>query len=359
MLIWLVIASLSGIVVLGLLWPLARPVRDGRDVDDRDFYRGQLAEIERDKARGLLNEATAEDAKTEAARRLLMARGDSKAEPDSAKMVLRRKVASLVALVGVPVLALAFYSQLGSPGLPDMPKASRSMALGDNPDFSVMIAKVEARLTDHPEDGVGWATIAPVYLSLGRYDDAVKAFSNALRILGETADLRSGLGEARMALADGIVTTEALADFLKALESDAKNELAQYYRALAAEQDGDKPRALALYQALYSSLPQQSEPAQLVAKHMAALSGVPAKPDLNVTSDQSEMIKAMVERLDARLSSDGSDLEGWLKLMRAYQVLGNSDKAKDAMTRAQAAQAGHPDALYKIAASAKELGILD
>jgi cytochrome c-type biogenesis protein CcmH len=187
----------------------------------------------------------------------------------------------------------------------------------------------------------------------------VKSYSNALRILGETADLRSGLGEARMALADGIVTTEALDDFLKALESDPKNERAQYYRALAAEQDGDKPRALGLYQALYGSLPPQSEPAQLVAKHMAALSGVPAKPILDVTSDQSEMIKAMVERLDGRLSSDGSDLEGWLKLMRAYQVLGNSDKAKEAMTRANAAQSGHPDALDKIAASAKELGILD
>ena len=71
------------------------------------------------------------------------------------------------------------------------------------------------------------------------------------------------------------------------------------------------------------------------------------------------MIKAMVERLDARLSSDGSDLEGWLKLMRAYQVLGNSDKAKDAMTRAKMAQAGHPEALDKIAVSAKELGIVE
>ncbi len=358
MLIWLLIAFLLGCVVLGLLWPLTQPTHDGRDLDDRDFYRGQLAEIEHDQARGLLDETTAEDAKTEAARRLLAAHRDGDEVSEPAKMVIRRKLASLVALFGVPVLALSLYLALGSPNLPDQPIASRQASLASNTaDLSVMIAKVEARLTDHPEDGMGWGTIAPVYLSLGRYDDAVKAFSNALHLLGETADLRSGLGEARMAVADGIVTADALADFDKALASDPTNERAQYYRALAAEQDGDKPRALALYQALYGSLPPASEPAQLVSKHIAALTGVPAKPALDVDAGQSDMIKAMVERLDARLTADGSDLEGWLKLMRAYQVLGDAEKAKDAMARAQAAQTGHPEALDKIAVAARELGI--
>jgi cytochrome c-type biogenesis protein CcmH len=357
MLIWLLIASLSGCVVLGLLWPLAKPARAGRDIDDRDFYRGQLAEIERDTARGLLNPATADDAKIEAARRLLSATGESDRLIDPVQSAGQRKWASIIALVGVPVLALSLYAYLGSPTLPDQPLASRSASLGENPDFSLMIAKVEARLAAHPEDGVGWATIAPVYLSIGRYEDAIKAFSNAIDVLGETADMRAGLGEARMALADGIVTTEALADFTKALATDPANERAQYYLALATEQDGDKVKALALFQALYQTLPPNADSAQLVAKHIAALSGVPFKPAPTVDAGQSEMIKAMVERLDSRLTSDGSDLEGWLKLMRAYQVLGDTEKAKGAMIRANAAQSSQPDALAKIAASAKELGI--
>jgi len=359
MLIWLLIASLSGCVVLGLLWPLAKPARDGRDIDDRDFYRGQLAEIERDTVRGLLTATAAEDAKIEAARRLLNATGESDHLIDPTQSAGQRKWASIIALVGVPVLALSLYAYLGSPALPDQPLASRSASLGENPNFSLMIAKVEARLAAHPEDGVGWATIAPVYLSIGRYEDAIKAFANALELVGETSDLRAGLGEARMALADGIVTTDALADFTKALATDPTNERARYYRALAVEQDGDKTKALALFQALYQTLPPTTDSAQLVAKHIAALSGGAVKPALNVDAGQSEMIKSMVERLDSRLTSDGSDLDGWLKLMRAYQVLGDTEKAKGAMTRANAAQSSHPDALAKIAASARELGIVN
>jgi cytochrome c-type biogenesis protein CcmH len=65
----------------------------------------------------------------------------------------------------------------------------------------------------------------------------------------------------------------------------------------------------------------------------------------------------MVERLDARLSTDGSDLEGWLKLMRAYQVLGDGAKASDAFSRAKIAKANDGEAMAKLSAAAKELGI--
>ncbi len=355
--IWLLIASLTGIVILGLLWPLAQPVDDSRSVDDGDFYRGQLQEIERDRARGLLDAQSAEDAKTEAARRLLAATKVSEAPADSGAMAARRKIASLIALIGVPVLALSLYVKLGSPTLPDQPFAQRAAAPDENADLSVMVAKVEARLSDHPDDGLGWGTIAPVYLSVGRYDDAIKAYGNALRLLGETADLRSGLGEAKMAAADGIVTADALADFEKAFARDPKNERAQYYRAMAAEQDGDKPRALTLYRALLETLPPDSEPAQLVTARVAALSGEQARPVFDPNAGQSAMIRSMVERLDARLSSDGSDLEGWLKLMRAYQVLGDAPKARDAYSRAKTAKAGDSEALAKLSSAAKELGV--
>jgi cytochrome c-type biogenesis protein CcmH len=357
MLIWLLIASLSGFVVLGLLWPLAQPPRVGRDINDSDFYRSQLAEIERDKARGLLDDASAEDAKTEAARKLLAASQFEDALPDPEKMASRRKLASLIALIGVPVLALSLYAKLGSPGLPDEPLAARTASINENADLSMMVAKVEARLAQFPEDGLGWGTIAPIYLSVGRYDDAIKAYANALRLMGETADLRSGLGEARMAAANGLVTAEALADFSKALERDPKNERAQYYRAMAAEQDGDKPRALKLYQALLNTIPPDSEPGQLVAARITNLNGETAKPSFDPNAEQSAMIRSMVERLDARLAGDGSDLDGWLKLMRAYQVLGDGPKAADAFTRAKTAQASNAEALAKLNAAAKDLGI--
>jgi cytochrome c-type biogenesis protein CcmH len=355
--IWLLIASLIGFVILGLLWPLAQPVHDSRSIDDGDFYRGQLLEIERDRARGLLDNQSADEAKTEAALRWLAVDKTRENQADNRPMAARRKIASLVALIGVPVLALSLYVKLGSPTMPDQPFAQRVSVPVENADLSVMVAKVEARLSDHPDDGLGWGTIAPIYLSMGRYDDAIKAYGNALRLLGETADLRSGLGEAKMAAADGIVTADALADLEKSFARDPKNERAQYYRAMAAEQDGDKTRALTLYRALLDILSPDSEPAQLVMARIAALSGEPAKPVFDPNAGQSAMIRSMVERLDARLSSDGSDLDGWLKLMRAYQVLGDQQKATDAYARAKLAKATDDAAIEKLSVAAKELGI--
>jgi cytochrome c-type biogenesis protein CcmH len=356
--IWLFIASLTGFVIFGLLWPLSRPATVSRTLDDSDFYRGQVEEIEKDRQRGFLDAQSAVEAKAEAARRLLSAEKDEAGQMSPVLSARRRLWASLVALIAVPALALPLYLHLGSPELPDQPVASRVQNTVASTDLSTMVAKVEARLAEHPDDGLGWGTIAPVYLSLGRYEDAIKAFEKALQFLGETADLRSGLGEAKMALADGIVTADALADFDKALAKDPNNERAQFYRAMAAEQDGDKPRALALYQALLDRLPPDSEPATLVATRMATIRGQsPPSPDNSVDAGQSAMIRAMVERLDQRLRTDGSDLDGWMKLLRAYQVLGDAEKAKDALARAKNAQAGQNDALAKLDAMAKQLGI--
>ncbi len=357
--LWLFIASLTGFAVFGLLWPLSRPVRAGRDLDDRDFYQSQLAEIDQDIARGVIDEASAASARHEAARRLL-ALGDQQAiSPVITQATGRRRAAAILTIACVPLLALALYTRLGSPGLPDQPIAARAELLSNDAALSTLISKVEARLETHPEDGLGWATIAPVYVSVGRYADGITAFTKAIALMGESGDLLSGLGEARMATADGIVTTEALRDFDRALVLDPTNERAQYYRAMAAEQDGDTARALSLYQELAKRLPPDSEPAQLIAKRMAALGGAAAPAVPGADTDQGAMIRSMVQRLDEKLKADGSDIEGWLKLMRAYQVLGDGEKAKEARDRAKRAQSNDSAALARIDAAARDLGLMD
>ena len=60
------------------------------------------------------------------------------------------------------------------------------------------MAQVEAHLESKPDDGRGWEVVAPVYLRLGRFEDAVKARRNALRLNGASADREADLGEALM-----------------------------------------------------------------------------------------------------------------------------------------------------------------
>ena len=69
------------------------------------------------------------------------------------------------------------------------------------------------------------------------------------------------------------------------------------------------------------------------------------------------MIAGMVSRLADRLKQDGSDVEGWLRLLRAYVVLGERDKAQGAAADARRALAGDADKLRRIDDLVKELGL--
>jgi cytochrome c-type biogenesis protein CcmH len=73
--------------------------------------------------------------------------------------------------------------------------------------------------------------------------------------------------------------------------------------------------------------------------------------------DQGAMIRGMVERLAARLIENGADLEGWLKLIRSYAVLKETRKAQEAAASARAQFASEPEALERIDALARGLGL--
>jgi len=72
---------------------------------------------------------------------------------------------------------------------------------------------------------------------------------------------------------------------------------------------------------------------------------------------RSDMVRGMVERLAARLQRDGSDVEGWLRLVRAYAVLGQRDEAQSAAAAARRALAADPEKIRRIDALVKDLGL--
>ena len=73
--------------------------------------------------------------------------------------------------------------------------------------------------------------------------------------------------------------------------------------------------------------------------------------------DQLVMIRRMVAGLAERLQKDGSDLDGWLRLMQSYMVLGEREKAVAAVGDARRALASEPEKLRRINERAKELGL--
>jgi cytochrome c-type biogenesis protein CcmH len=383
MTLWFAVALMTVAAMFAVLWPLARPAARFRSGSDVAVYRDQLDEIERDRAAGLIADKEAAAAQVEVSRRLIAAADAQAGAPTASSAVWRRRSVAIAALVLLPFGAAALYLALGSPTLPDQPLAPRLAAARGNQSVDGLIAQVETHLERNPDDGRGWEVIAPIYVRLGRFEDAVKARRNALRLNGDTAEREAALGEAMVLAANGIVTAEAKAMFEKAVALDADEVQARYFLGLAAEQDGNRAQAAATWRALIEAAPPDARWLDFVRRALARVDGgatlggptgsSSGRPSPGTSSGPSEeqvaasadlspdqrntMIRGMVERLAERLNRDGSDVEGWLRLVRSYMVLGEPDKARAAVADARRALAGDPGKLQRLDDLAKGLGL--
>lgn len=350
MVFWVFIALLTAAAILAVLLPLGRSrMRDDSAGHARQVYIDQLNELDRDKEQGRISASEAEAARTEVARRLIATDEAHGGEPAPTGPGARRATA-VAALVGIPILSLSLYLALGAPSLPDAPLAARVQEAHAGSDVQSLVARVEAHLAQSPQDGRGWEVIAPVYLRLGRPQDAIHAYRNAIRILGSTADRQTALGEAILTTQNGIVTAEAQAAFAAANALDPQAPGPRFFLGLAQEQEGKAEEAAKLWQALLADTPADApwRGSVIAALQRVAPDAEPAPPQPGPTADQvaaaqdmapadrMAMIEGMVSGLAERLKDEPDDVEGWIRLIRSYVVLGRGDAAAQAATSALA-----------------------
>jgi cytochrome c-type biogenesis protein CcmH len=371
MILWVIFALMTAAAIFAVVWPLGRAPRASGGGTDIAVYRDQLREIDSDRANGLIGEAEAEAARVEISRRLLAAAGPPTLAGTSDKDGHRtqpRRIAAIAVLAVLTLGPLGLYIALGSPNLPGEPAFARIKTPQGRESIASLISQVETHLAANPDDGAGWEVIAPVYTRLGRFDDAVKARRKALALNGETATRDADLGEAETAAANGVVTAEAKAAFDRAVASDPKEAKARYFLGLAAEQDGRNRDAAAIWRSLLAEAPAGAPWAGFVSAALARASGPtvaaaePGTAEISAAADMSEdarrdMIRGMVGRLADRLHDNGADIEGWLRLVRAYVVLGDRAKAKDAAVEAKRALGERPDDIKRIDDLVKGLGL--
>lgn len=356
MLLWIAFAVMTAVVALAIVRPYWR-TDPSADVSARDVavYKQQLQEIEEEKVRGLLGDAEFSSARIEISRRILAASQASERERTTADA---SRLAPYVMIVLLAAGSTGIYLIYGSPGLRDQPLSARASPDG-TPPIEILVARVEERLRSQPDDGAGWSVIAPVYMRAGRYADAAVAFGKVVELLGETPDRLGDVGEALIYANDGNVGDEARVAFEKARTKDPANARAAFWLGMADEQSGKFAEAAKAYKALIDSgLPANVEAIvrQRLAGVEARLSGTPLPPP-TASADQAAMIDGMVSGLAERLKTNGADLEGWLKLMRAYTVLGRRNDALSAFTQAQNQFSGNQEALGQIERLAKSLGL--
>lgn len=368
-------ATLLTLVVVGaLLWPIARARRlPGRSRYDLEIYRDQLAEVGRDAERGVIKGDEARAAKLEIERRLLRAAGES--EPETVAAPVGR-IGVIAAAVAVPVLALLVYANLGAPRLPDLPFAARERAPDEAPDIQEMVAKLEKRLADQPNDVEGWLMLGRSKGVLGDQPAAVEAYRKAVALAPQDPRPVGELAESLVVASGEIVTPESKTLFAQLATLEPRDPRPAYYLGFADVQAGDEAAAIERWRKLLAESPSNAPWRQRVVDALrdaakqsgadadAILASAPGTapvetpPPQTATAgpgptpeqaaavaqmppeQQQAMIRSMVDRLAAKMEADGSDVEGWRRLAQARVVLGETDAAKAVYVKALAL---HPD----------------
>jgi cytochrome c-type biogenesis protein CcmH len=394
-LLWVIFGGLTALVLFALLRPITSGTAgdESRAAFDATVYRDQLGELESDRERGLIGAADAEAARIEIARRLLASDEEARGDDAQPSRVPAKAVAIGLAVI-LPALALGLYLVYGSPRLPDQPLVARLQDPASDRNLEALVARVEARLREHPDDGEGWDVIAPVYMGWHRYADAAEAFRQATLLLGESAKRLAGYGQALVLANDGVVTEDARAVLERASALDPDLIQPKLVLIIAKEQDGQLAAAAEAWRALIASAPadapwrklaeerlaqdeaklagsapDQPVPDKAVPDQPAATAGAPmqgkgaptaediaAAQNMN-PADRQGMIERMVQELADRLAQNSDDLAGWLKLVRAYSVLDRKDDALKALKRAKTQFSGDAEALGQLDALAAELGL--
>jgi cytochrome c-type biogenesis protein CcmH len=382
-LLWAIFAALTAAVLYALLRPLAGggASDESRSAFNATVYRDQLGEVESDRERGLIGKGDAEAARVEIARRLLASDAEGNSASDASTRSSLRAVALGLA-VALPLAVLSLYLVYGSPRLPDQPLVARLQDPTSDKNLAVLVARVEARLRQHPEEGEGWEVIAPVYMGWRRYSDAAEAYRQSIRLLGESPKRLASYGQALVLANNGVVTEDARKALERAITLDPELIEPRLVLIIAKEQDGKLAEAVEEWRKLLASAPADAPWRKLVEQRLAedeaklAGKGSPAKPEAAEAAapkgpspedvaaaesmnpgDRQAMIETMVQRLADRLTQNGDDLAGWLKLVRAYTVLDRKDDALKALGKAKTQFSGNDAALRELDALASELGL--
>lgn len=357
MIFWSILLGMTLATLAYVALPFLIRARDERRGDDVAIYRDQLAEIDRDLAAGRIAPEEAEAARIEVSRRLLKAAEREKIGATDTPTVARgRRTAALAfTILALPAIAAAFYYRLGAPWeAQPRPVAQAQSRPPAGMSLEDMISRVEAHVRDNPGDGRSYEVLAPVYMRLGRFDEAIAAWRKTTELLGDSALRASGLGEALVGQAQGDVTAEARKNFEKSLAQDASSVPARYYLALAAFQDGRRDDARRMWTGMLASAPPDAPWTAPVRRALAEMDAQDAPGDASKESagpgasdveaaakmdqgQRTEFIRSMVTRLADKLKQNGDDPDGWARLVRAYGVLGETAKADEATAQARKA----------------------
>ncbi|MDX1739466.1 MAG: c-type cytochrome biogenesis protein CcmI, partial [Alphaproteobacteria bacterium] len=341
-----------------LLWPLFIAHREKVDIDNLDYdaavFKSQLREVESDRARGNLSDEEAEAARIEIARRLLALDQQSRGAEQEANHRSKSHpfVAVCLALL-VCAGAIGTYLQLGNPGMPDHPYASREderrarLAMENNQENIQRIAALEEQAQANPDDLDSWMMLGDAYMQNRQPGKAAIAYAEAVRVDRVGFGVLVAYAEAQSVAAQGAVDEELKFLFEEVLTYFPYDPRAHFYLAMHDNQLGRPDKAIQrLFELLMRSDPAEAWYGAIEGEYMrlAEEAGIDVEAQKQALQERRDsfmpnpgnmgniaemdadsraaMIENMVDGLASRLQSEPDDVGGWRKLARAATVLG-------------------------------------
>lgn len=328
MLIWFTAIAVTAIACVVLFYASGSRtvnVTNPETGSDNSHFRLVLAGIDADLASGKLGEAEATAAKGELAREIMRVKADDSRAAGEGLAFGRTQMA--LGLGAFAAISLGLYAIYGHPEMPSQPLAGRTPVQEQTIDLTDAIARIEAQLAATPDDVRGWTVIAPAYVELGRYDDAVNAYRRIIELSEATPNLQTGLAEALLLASDGKGSPEAMDLLRAAAAADSQHVLSRLYIAAELTRSGAYDEAVQAWQSVLA-LAKGGEnwlPAARQGLAVAQNGGVAPSPEVDA-----ERIGEMVAGLAERLAGQGGSIEEWTQLVRAYLVLGDVESAQQA-----------------------------
>jgi cytochrome c-type biogenesis protein CcmH len=414
MTLWVTLTVFIAVAALIVLAPFFFGSGGEESPTSLDVYKDQLAEVDRDKAQGLINEAEAASARLEIERRILAAGRADGGATNAVSPNWQYRMATGVAAV-VVLGSVGLYAALGRPDLPSgqtqalavggqqAPQAPGAQQAGTpqagSGDVSALVEKIKKRVEENPNDPENWRMLGWSYYNTGRHKDAVAAYRRAVDLQKDNPTLKALLGEAMVTEAGDTVTDAAMAIFEEVLAINPNDERARFFKGVSKAQKGDIQGTLDEWFALYKVAPADAEwtadlrtrieetakqagidvsarlaearPAagaaggtNVAAAHPgAAATPGPTPADVENAKqlkpeDQQAMIAGMVDRLASRLEASPKDADGWIMLMRSRLAMNDAEKARAAFEKAKTIFEGEPETQKRIVQAAEAMGVI-
>jgi cytochrome c-type biogenesis protein CcmH len=357
-------ALLTLLVVAWFVRPLlSKPRGSGVSSDklNASIYRDQLLALEKDLARGVINQHDFEITRDELQVRLLDDTENTDVVLTTHTGFLTAKRTAIAISLSVPVFAIGIYMLLGEPSAMSPAAQQAKAAPVDDQQIRQMIDTLAAKLKANPDNPQGWAMLARSYKVVGQNQEAQLAYEKAGAFVNGNPDMLVDYAELLGIQAGNKLDGKPEKMIAEALKLNPEHPMGLMLAGVALYQRSDFAGALSRWEKLLSMLPPGSEDAQQVqaniddarskaglpaATQSNALPPVPAGAAAGMTPDK---INEMVDRLAAKLKATPGDLPGWARLARAYKVQGRLDEAAQAYAKTGKLMDTDPDLMTQYA----------